>query len=73
MQKKRQEEIGGLRDDLQQLSSKLESLEIDIKKMSASKQQVTIVFKCTIKIKVKHFKKSNNIAKKNVISRSKKK
>ena len=40
MQKKRQEEIEGLQDELQQLSSKLESLEIDIKKMSASKQQV---------------------------------
>ena len=42
LQKKRQEEIEGLRNDLQQLSSQLESLEINIKKMSASKQQVRI-------------------------------
>ena len=42
MQRKRQEEIETLKNELQQLSSTLESLEIDIKKTTASKQQVKI-------------------------------
>ena len=42
MQRKRQEEVEALRDQLQQLSCKLESLDMDIKKMSAGKQQVRI-------------------------------
>ena len=41
IQKKREEEIEKLRNELTEISSQLESLSLDIKKMDASKQQVS--------------------------------
>ncbi|KAK7503834.1 hypothetical protein BaRGS_00004957 [Batillaria attramentaria] len=39
-QRKREEEVAGLRDELSQLTTRLEQLDIDMRKMAASRQQM---------------------------------